>query len=367
MNRRLLVAMLLPVLAALIAGCQTPTATPTVPAAPTEPAPVAGRAQVALKETTHDAGETNYGETRTCPFRVGNSGTAPLRLTLDRRSCSCGEVDVPAEEIPPGGEGTVTIRWSPIPGNVGPYRLTAEVQTNDPETPLIRFEVQGKIVPLVRVLPESWSFIDFSTINPRQVAERELKLISDKLDAFEVKVSASHPGLKWTVSKLEPESGEGGFRAGHAVKLKTSAELPAGYFRETLTFAITTADGKNWNVSIPVYGEVENGVIQVRPREIAFRKPSVREADSKKAHVQFIVPSDDETVEVVKCEPAFLKCDAPKRLKAGLWELTIHLPADNADAAKYQPDSFFEGKILLKVSGSKEPVPVRVKWIGRNE
>jgi hypothetical protein len=64
---------------------------------------------------------------------------------LDRRSCSCGEVDVPAEEIPPGGEGTVTIRWSPIPGNVGPYRLTAEVQTNDPDTPLVRFEVQGKI------------------------------------------------------------------------------------------------------------------------------------------------------------------------------------------------------------------------------
>jgi hypothetical protein len=69
----------------------------------------------------------------------------------------------------------------------------------------------------------------------------------------------------------------------------------------------------------------------------------VREADSKKAHVQFIVPSDAETVRVGS-EPAFLKCDAPKRLKAGMWELTIHLPADNADAAKYQPDSFFEGR-----------------------
>lgn len=349
----------------LIAGCQPspPPPTPMEPDTAAEP----GRPQVVLGNTTHDAGETSYGETRTCLFRVGNAGTAPLHLTLDRRSCSCGEVDVPSDEIAPGGTGTVTIRWSPIPGNVGPYRLTAEVQTNDPDTPLIRLEVQGQIVPLVRVLPESWSFIDFHTVTPGQVAERELKLVSGKLDAFDVKVSASHPGLKVSVSKLEPELGDGGFRSGHAVKLQTSAELPAGYFRETVTFALTAPDGKSWNVSMPVYGEVENGVIQVLPREIAFRKPSVREADSKKARVQFFVPSDDETIEVLRCEPSFLTCDKPKRLKAGSWELTIHVPADNADAAKYQPDGFFEGKILLNVSGSKEPVPVRVKWIGRNE
>ena len=65
---------------------------------------------------------------------------------------------------------------------------------------------------------------------------------------------------------------------------------------------------------------------------------------------------------VERCEPAFLRCDAPKQLKPGLWEFTVRLPADNADAAKHQPDGTFEGRILLRTSQSKNSVPVKVKW-----
>lgn len=354
---------------ALLTGCFQSVPVSTLPQTATEPEPVAESLvpRATLETTTCDAGETSYGETRTCTFPITNTGTAPLQLTLDRRSCSCGEVDVPTDPIPPGGKVVATIRWSPIPGNVGPYRLTAEVQTNDPDAPVLRLEVQGVIVPLVRVLPESWSFVDFRTFGPGQIVERELKLVSSKLETFDLKTVVSHPGLKWSASPLKPEPGEGGFRSGYAVKLTTSAELPAGYFRESVTFTITASDSRSWNISLPVYGEVENGVLQVLPREVVFRKPFVRESDSRKMQLQFIVPSADESVKVVGCEPSFLKCDEPKRLKPGMWELTVRLPADDPDAMKYQPDAFFEGKLLLEVTGSKTPVPVRIKWIGRNE
>jgi hypothetical protein len=106
----------------------------------------------------------------------------------------------------------------------------------------------------------------------------------------------------------------------------------------------------------------ENGAFSVIPTQIEFRKPRVTEADSKKVLIKFLTPSDQDSVEVVKLEPPFLTATKPVKGAAGEWRFEVQLPKDNPEAAKFQPDGFMEGRILLKVSGTPSDVPVRIKW-----
>src|SRR5262245_48589559 len=327
-------------------GCQKQTSTTSQPTTPS----VNGAPKLAVKDTVLNAGDVDYAVPRDFTFRVGNTGTAALHLRLLRRSCSCGDVDMPAQEIAPGNEGTIHLRWKPIPGKTGSYTLSVEIQTDDPQTPHLRLEVRGQINPLVRLVPEDWSMIDFGLVKPGQVASRELRLVSAKLATLDVEAQTSHPGLTASVSKLAAEAG-GDFKSGHTVVVRTSAGLPSGYFRESLTLKVRMPGEPAREIVLPVYGEVENGVFQVMPQEVEFRKPKVTDEDSKRVRVQFLVPSEAERLEVAGCEPSFLQWDPPTRLRPGLWEFAVRLPSGNAAAAAYQVDGFFEGRVLLRASG----------------
>ena len=57
------------------------------------------------------------------------------------RTCSCGEVEIPTKEIPPGGEDAVLLHWKPIPGKIGPYTFAVQLQSNDPHNPNVAYQV----------------------------------------------------------------------------------------------------------------------------------------------------------------------------------------------------------------------------------
>ncbi len=336
---------------------------------PANPAPVENQipetppaAKFVVRDTNLDMGEADYGQTKTSAVRVANEGTAPLRVTLIERSCHCGDVEVPAHEIPPGGEGKIVVKWTPSPGQTGSFTLAVTLGTNDPERSRHRLELAGRVSPLIRILPEERGVIDFQMIDPGKSVEREIKLVSSRLKSFDLEASTTLAGLKTVVTKLTPDAAGEDFQSGYVVKVRTSEGLPVGYLHERLMLKIRAPEGEGWTVTVPIYGEVENGIFQVQPREVDFRKKSVTEEDTKEVRVQFFVPSKDDSLQVERCEPAFLQCNAPKQLKPGLWEFTVRLPGDNADAAKYQPDGTFEGRIFLRTPQSKSLVPVKVKW-----
>src|SRR5262249_25120253 len=144
--------------------------------------------------------------------------------------------------------------------------------------------------------------------------------------------------------------------------LRSTDKLPKGYFREILHLNVTGTHARQ--ITLPIYGEVETGAVRVVPQQVEFKKPRVTEADSQRVQVQFVVPSDREKVEIARVEPAFLVVAAPRPLRKGLWEFTVQIPADNADAAKLQPDGFFEGRIVLRTSAAAAAeVPLRVRWV----
>ena len=353
------IAFLLPLFATLVGGgCQreqtstTPTETP-------------GRSRFVLSKESLDLGEANIGETRSCTLRVTNGGTSPLTLELESKSCKCGEVMLPDHAIPPGGKETLTVRWTPSIDQTGSVLLVVTLKTNDPDTPLCRLELTGRVNPVVFLLPENRTSIDFQTIPSARGAERAIKLVSTRLPAFDLEASVAHDGLKADVTKLPPgDESVDGFKSGYAVRVRTTEQLGLGSFRDTLSLKIRLPDGKEWTMPVPVFGEVENRLFDVSPREVRFSKASVLEKDEKRVLVQFLGSSKDEKLQVDRCEPPFLVCDPPRQIRPGQWEVTIRLPGGNAAAGKYQAEGTFEGRLLLRTQESPTAVAVPVRWSG---
>jgi hypothetical protein len=345
-----------------LVGCQgePPPATAPAPPVTVDHAPATPR--LVLKETVLDAGEIDFGHPQNYVFPIHNAGTGPLRLTLTRKSCSCAGVEVP-DAVPPGKDDAITLHWSPIPGKTGVETFAVDLETNDPRQHAVRLAVKGRVTPLIRVVPEDWSFIDFNQVRPGGEERREIKVMSARLASFGLQASVSSRALEAAVTPLPSDGGAVDYLSGYRVVLKTTPRLTSGFFRETLSLNLHIPEEGQRTVTLPVYGEVENGLFEVRPREIEFKKPRVADEDSKRILVQFFVPSKNEAIVVARSELSFLTFDQPKRLKAGLWEFTLRLPANSPAAGRFQADGFFEGRLFLQATGSDAEVPVRVKWV----
>ncbi len=342
-----------------LAGCQ---GSPSSPAPKPKPEPEPLGPVVEVKNKVIETGIEDTAKTYDYPFTVANAGDQPLELKLIKKSCSCTEVEAPQEPIEPGKSAKVVFHWSPLPTTSPAYTSYAELQTNDRRTPLVRLELKARVHPLIRFSP-SHPFLDFLTLRPGKPGELTLKVFSTKLSAFDLEAAAS-PALAIAQEKLAKDALVEETRAscGYELTLKTTDKVPPNYFRDDLVLMVKVPNQEPRTFKLPVYANLETGDFSIVPTQVEFRKPQVTEDDSKKVIVRFLAPSEKDAVEVVKAEPSFLTTTPPEKVGKGEWRFEVKLPRGNAEAAKFQPDGFFEGRIVLKISGAAGEVPVRVKW-----
>ena len=82
-------------------------------------------------------------------WTLRNAGPAPLKLRTRFTSGHCGFNLWQGEEhvIPSGEEITVSLTWPTPENEATPYSDHAEVWTNDPSTPRVRFRIVGMTGP----------------------------------------------------------------------------------------------------------------------------------------------------------------------------------------------------------------------------
>jgi hypothetical protein len=355
--------------AASLPGCSGTPSTPAGPAVQPAAKPVGARAN--FKEgTSIAAGEVDYDQSRDYTFHVANTGDAPLKLTLTRKSCSCAGVDMPPGPIGPGEEGKVVIHWAPIVGGVD--NVVIYLSTNDEQAATVDLAVRATLKRLVHVLvdgKEDNSFIDFGPVRPNMPVTRELKVFSTELPSFTLEASTPVAGL---VPKKNPlpkgeRLGEYVALSGYTVEMTAGDKLPLGYLRTTLSLALGgLGDQPNRTLTVPVYAEVGSGAFSVQPELFRFKKPRITDGDTARVQL-FVNASGNDAVTVESFEPKFLKVDAPTKEPNGKWLVTAHISKDDPEAAKYQPDEFFEGKVVLKAAGVPGPITIRVKWEPQGE
>jgi hypothetical protein len=341
-----------------LVGCNGSSPTTSAPPKTPEPTgPIAAVKNKVLQTSIEDTAKT-YD----FAFAFANRGDQPLQLKLLKKSCSCTAVEVPKGPIPAGQSANVVFHWSPLITTTPAYTSWAEIQTNDHRTPQVHLELQASVHPLIRVSPRL-PFLDFENLRPGATGQMTLTVYSLKLPAFDLDAAAS-PALEITKTKLAEGAAVEDVQAlsGYQLVLQTTDKLPPNYFRDDLVLTVKVPNREPHQFTLPVYALRETGAFTIVPTQVEFHKPLVTEEDSKKVLVRFLVPSDQDRVEVVKVEPSFLTATAPVKVGPGEWRFEVKLPRDNAEAAQFQPDSFLEGRLLLKISGAAADVPVRIKW-----
>ena len=86
---------------------------------------------------------------RTETFKVYNKGGAPLKITSVSTSCGCTTAEVDKDDIPAGGEATLTVSYDPSvhPGLVGEIKRIVYIQSNDPLQEEAELELTGNSLP----------------------------------------------------------------------------------------------------------------------------------------------------------------------------------------------------------------------------
>jgi hypothetical protein len=216
---------------------ERPNAQPVAPPVALPP----GAAPLAVaEEPKHDFGAAENGtKGKRHTFKVRNDGNAPLKLVGSHVSCTkCTFVDLPEEDIAPGETGEVVVRW-----NVDTYddrfRQSASIDTNDPEHPVLRFLIEGRVVRPFEATPQE---LVFSNVPSEVGAEGKVRLLAYFDPKFEV--TGQRLGDESTADfydvSLAPLSREDldahSAKRGVEATIKVKPGLPLGQFKQRVIF-----------------------------------------------------------------------------------------------------------------------------------
>jgi len=93
--------------------------------------------QIAVEEKVHQFGTITQGDVVEHTFMFKNIGTEPLKILSARGSCGCTVPKYSKDEIAPGKEGEVLVRFNSA-GKLGNQNKTVTLMTNSvDEKPMI--------------------------------------------------------------------------------------------------------------------------------------------------------------------------------------------------------------------------------------
>lgn len=216
-----------------------------------------------VPETTFEFGVMRMGKSKEHAFVVRNEGQAPLKLGTPRTTCQCTVSEAAKKPIPPGGEGVITLKWTPA-AETDSFDKGAYISTNDPKMREIRLTAVGKVEALIVRSPNGvWKLGDLDGDQQVDIAGY---LYSRLLDDFKVEsVESSNPLLTAEAIPIDAEElKEKEAKSGYKIVAKLASGMPIGRFKEKLTVKTDVKDDTADVLTIDVEG-TRNGPIQILP------------------------------------------------------------------------------------------------------
>ncbi len=108
-----------------------------------------GTPDIELAESQTDLGVITNGEIPTIEIAVRNLGEGDLVIEGVSTSCGCTSASITPEVIPPGGTGTLAIRYDSGahgPNEIGPVMRQIFIASNDPSEPEIEFRFTAEVI-----------------------------------------------------------------------------------------------------------------------------------------------------------------------------------------------------------------------------
>jgi hypothetical protein len=319
--------------------------------------------RVFAEETTHDFGRMDPRSSGRHAFTIRNRGEAPLELAAGRSSCKCQLASVSSRHIAPGGSGQIVVDWNT--GEESDYSHTANVLTNDPLNPVLRFTIRGKVLALLRCEPET---LVYSRVTPGEIPSATTLVYSQVWDAVDFpRITSSHAGFSWSLTPGTPAELDAlHARSAYRLTVTLPADLAESYFHETIELEAHPADGTETD-GITCRLAVEGVVL----RRLCVYGPDIdvrgtlllgRVSQGEGKQVRLLMKLRDEQRELpvrsLTCSPEFLSArvepySGQSRGDLGLYHLHVEVPQD---APPFHLPPYEYGSIRIEFDHPRVPV-----------
>jgi hypothetical protein len=183
-------------------------------------------------------------------FLIKNQGEADLHIHNIKPSCDCMAELTGDLIISVGSERILNVMFD-TRKSLGMQSRSVEILSNDPETPLLKLEVVGKVAKDYAVIPGS---LHFKNIVKGQSASKHLLLrqFSDvELNVQKIDASASWMSLSWVESKADK---------GITIKVAIDENAPVGRYMEVIS--IYFEQGVKQIIDVPILVNIIGGPIE---------------------------------------------------------------------------------------------------------
>ena len=302
-----------------------------------------------------------FGDEKTHAFVIRNEGEAPLKLAKGGTTCQCTLSELAANEIPPGGEASIELKWKPT-APTDSFRKGPTIFTNYPEQKEFFLAVVGRVVNQVKLFPgQNWQL---GFVSNEQPAEFTGSISSPVLDEFQILgLETKAEGLTFEQRTLtDEELKELGSKVGYSIKAIIAPSNKIGMFRHDFTINTTINQEKEGAVgsTFPVFVEgTRSGPIRFAPTfGVSFDADSMRlslqrfqASEGKVGKLQLFVSDFPETltIEPVIVDPEQLKVSLsePQALGEGRarYELILEMPPGAPPMVRNLEN---KGRLLLK-------------------
>ncbi len=188
-------------------------------------------------------------------FSFTNEGNAPLHIQKIDSDCGCVATNTSSDKIPPAGKGKIRVT---VEKDVGGFRQSVFVSTDDPATPIVRLEVSGVILPPV-AYPKK---IELGQLEKEERVSKNVTLTNNLKNAVEITGhTVSNKDIAVTLPKKHIPAGE------NMVFEVVLSLADVGSYSESLTLSAQTqevlpgTDSNTFEISIQFKGRVLGGIV----------------------------------------------------------------------------------------------------------
>lgn len=200
-------------------------------------------------------------------FRVKNIGTGELRLGFESVSCGkCVETSFKTLELAPNETGEIPVVYrTQKPGPK--YAEFMDVWTNDLTTPVVRFNITGFVIQMVRLSVEEGLNLGSLSTNESTKSEFQVYVYQgDRLEivghSFQDPATADYFNVSFNSAPLpiSPSPAEQPPTVAVSVKVEVKPGLPQGIVNQTLRLTAQLAD-RQVPIEVPIRANVTGDIM----------------------------------------------------------------------------------------------------------
>lgn len=172
--------------------------------------------QVTAEVLEYDFGEVIQGDKVDYTFRFRNSGDELLMIESVHSSCGCTAALLSSKQIAPGDTGEIRTTFDSSNFRNAIHK-TITMETNDPETATVRFQIKGQVKEELMMDPAR---VSFGKLAPGAQVEKLVSIKNSSKDTITlVQPRPTNPSLQASLDRTILKPGE-------QAELKVTAQVP---------------------------------------------------------------------------------------------------------------------------------------------